>query len=412
MRRALPWRAAAAFALVSLPLFGGAGTPAKANGSSPPIFDFEAIGAPEVHVVRPYSVTPLPADSGVARSAVHVNSQPLVISSAAIAYAPLGETALATAGSLPANVFCYSYYPPGPTTPAESSCGGPAQAVNGITVEAASGWSKSTGDADDPTKIRSESSVRTLGIAGGATLPAAVTIGSAASSAVARPDDDREVGAASTELGDIEIGGVLRIASITSSASVALGGRPGTGAAARSLAIQGAEVAGQAVTIDPSGIHAGAQSTAIPDAGLQAAVDQALAAAGVTVRTLAAGAPVISPDGTKGNVSSGALVVTIRNDPLGALIEIHLGESSVNANAGRAGDDASGNGDGSVLSSNASSDDVAHLDTGAPAVNLPAAAPPPPAPRAGVGAGTPTTKAHVVEVASDLAAHRVDWMPV
>jgi hypothetical protein len=252
-----------------------------------------------------------------------------------------------------------------------------------------------------------------VGIASGATLPAAMTIGSAASSAVARPDGEREVGAASTELGDIDIGGALRIGSITSSASVALGGTPGSGAGTRSLAIQGAEVAGQAVTIDPSGIHVGGQGTAFPDAGLQAAVDQALAAAGVTVRTLAVGAPVIAADGTKGKVSSGALVVTIRNDPLGALIEIHLGESSVNANAGRAGDDASAGGDGSVLSSNASSDDAARLETGAPAVNLPAAAPPPPAPRAGVGAGTPTAKAHVVEVASNLAAaHRVDWMPV
>src|SRR5207253_4032436 len=135
------------------------------------------------------------------------------------------------------------------------------------------------------------------------TGPPPETIGSGASAASTGRDGDRITGGASTALHAVDIGGVLKISSISSKVTGALGGLPGTGAATTEFVIGTASVSGQPVTIDGDGVHAVGQNVS-GLVGAQQQVDQALATAGIAVRTAPAASPAVASDGTRLEVSS------------------------------------------------------------------------------------------------------------
>lgn len=318
--------------LAALAVVGAAALPeAGAQGAAgpPTTFDVDVSAAPVRSSLSATAALPLAVDLGAGLSRVQLNSQPNAIATAGPGYVPLADAAPVLFGlpSLPASASCASYFP---GQPHEASCGGPAQGAAGLNTAAASGHASSSGDARDPTKLRSEASTRGADLRSGPEVPAVIRIGQASSAAVAGADGGRMAAGASTHVSDISIAGVLVIESVTSSVTGAVGGRPGTASHAESLTITGAAVAGVPVTINNEGVTVSDQSTPGPlGAPTQAQANSALAAAGLQVRTVAPAEPVAAPDGTKVQAASGGLQISF-SDPQGALsLTMSIGESVV-----------------------------------------------------------------------------------
>ena len=105
--------------------------------------------------------------------------------------------------------------------------------------------------------------------------------------------------------------GALRIASVTSrSVSTYTAGedKPKSEAA---LIIEGASVGDQPVTIGPDGVHPGGQTVPIPFGEGAKGLNQALAQAGISVKTISSGGP-------EGGVASDALEITMKHPIPGA----------------------------------------------------------------------------------------------
>ncbi len=154
----------------------------------------------------------------------------------------------------------------------------------------------------------------------------ATTAGSTAStSSVELTGVTSAVGAASTDVRDVTIGGVVHIGAVTSSAT---GSTDGEHADAKgSTSVSGLSVAGVGVTVDETGISV-AGTTVVPP-GAADAVTSALVQAQITI-TLTK--PVKTVTGGKVEYSTGGLVVTT---PLGTLT---LGGAELVLNATRADD--------------------------------------------------------------------------
>lgn len=401
--------AGAVLLLAALALTGG---PSGAKESPPQVFDISVTAAPIVNDVALITVLPLPLDDGVARSSVSMNSQPLVISQAAVVYAPVAETVLATQPpELSAAAFCYSYFPSGPGNPAEARCGGGGTLPAGLPVEAGSGHTITVGNEDDPTTLRSESSTKATGI-GGAGTPAPITAASAASAAQSMAVDDRMTAAGSTAVDDIDVGGVLAIRSVRSSVSGALSGTPGGAAAETDLVVEGASVGGQPVEIDETGVHAAGQPvSSIPGLDQQDQVNEALSAAGIRITVAPGPQPVISDDGTEMRASSGSLRIEFDNFAAGVLTRFDIGGVEVVMQASRfdvveegpdtpatdsaaPSDAAAGTAVGPTTPAPAATDNSAIL----PAPSAALGAPPPRAPKPGAGAGRPARAVTSIEV--------------
>lgn len=381
-------------AMVLVPL-SGEGSAAE---TPPPVFDIRVEAAPFVNEIAAVTVVPLPLDNGIARSSVSMNSQPFVISQAAVVFSPLAETVLAAQPDAAQLAFCYSYFPTGPGNPGEARCGGGGALPADIGVDAGSGHTATTGDASEPTTLQSRSSAKGVGVSAAANgLPVPLTIGSVASAADSRAVDDRMTGAGSTELDDIDIAGVLTIRSIRSSVSGALSGDPGEAAVERDFSVVGAAVGGQPVEIDENGVHAVDQPvTPLPGAGEQEQINEALAAAGVRVAVIPATEPEIREDGTRLQASSGALRIEFNNFQTGVLTQFDLGAVDVAMQASRPAEFSGSSTPGDVAEDAPEmSPPVDGLASATPAVRSAAdrtltPPTPPPAPRPGDGAGDPT----------------------
>lgn len=391
--------------MLSLPL-AGQGAAAE---TPPSIFDIRVDAAPFVNELAAVTVIPLPLGNGVARSSVSMNSQPFVISQAAVAYSPLGETLLAAEPEAARLAFCTSYFPTGPGNPGEASCGGGGVLPGDVGVEAGSGHTVTTGEADDPTTLVSESSARGVGVSGAAAgLPAAVTVGSVSSAAVSKAVDDRMTAAGSTALDDIEIAGVLTIRSIRSTVSGALSGEAGGSAAEQDLNVAGATVAGQPVEIDEEGVHAVGQPPTLVPGRDQAEVDEALAAAGVRVALVPAPEPTLSDDGTKLQASSGTLRIDFDNFQTGVLTRFDLGTANLVMQASRSNPMPAVTPTGADMVAAPDADAGAAPELpgrSAPGLSTPsgtrASAPAPPAaPQPGASAGSPTREVTQVALTS------------
>ncbi|HVT77815.1 MAG TPA: hypothetical protein VHD87_12355 [Acidimicrobiales bacterium] len=344
---------------------------------------------------------PLNIDAGVARSSVQVNSQPAVISEAAPVWSPLVETAPALLGvplPLPVAVWCYSYLP---GDPRESSCGGPAEDVGGVlTASAGAGHTRTVMQQDDATTLESESSTVGEGVSSGPTAPQSLTVENVASAATAGAADGRMASAASASAGNIDIAGTVAIRAVRSSASVALGGVPGSASHAESLAISGASVLGKAVNIDGTGVHVAGNDAGGQVFAVQDQVNKALAAAGLEIRTVGR-PPKVAADGTAADVTSGGLLVSLALPAaVGGRLEFVLGESSVKMTAHQV----------DAVPSDAAP--AAAPDTELPSIDTlgdsTSSLPPPLPPVPGVGAGKPSTRSFHTQVSAASAAQS-DW---
>lgn len=303
----------------------------------PSIFDINVSAAPVTNDLAAATVLPLPLDNGAARSSVSMNSQPFVISQAAVAWAPLGETVLAAQPDASDVAWCYSYFPTAPGSPGEASCGGGSALPGGLPVDAGSGHTVTTGDENDSTTLQSRSSTRAAGIGGEASgLPAPLSIGGAASTAESKGEDDRMTAAGSTAVTDIEIAGVVIIRSVHSFVTAAISGEPGGAVVERDLVVEGASVAGQPVEIDETGVHAvGQPPLPLVGADAQTAVNEALSAAGLQLSVTPAAEPVVSEDGTEIEASSGSLRIEFANVQAATLSRVDIGAVDLAMQASR-----------------------------------------------------------------------------
>lgn len=393
------------------------GPRASAAGQVPTVFDVESAGtAARVGFSVP-SAVPLTVDGGMARSSVAINSQPNAVSQAAPGWAPLAEAAPALLGTppLPAAVWCYSYFP---GDPREASCGGPVQEAGPFAASGGAGRTATSGEVDDPTTLRSESAAVVAGARSTAAAPQALSFSRAASAATAGAEGDRMASGASTSIDELLVAGVFSVRSIRSSVTAALGGVPGSAAQEATLVVTGAEVAGQAVTVDGTGVHVGGQAAGGELFGAQEQVNQALAAAGIQVRLVSEPAQV-SPDGTSVDVSSGGLLVTLAiPDGQGGRSDFLFGESRVRMSAHQT--EALGGLDG--LLTPAPPEESSGSDLGvAPAASTDegetagaVALPPPAPPAAGAGAGRPTSQPFQRDVSAAAlagAGWRIPYKP-
>lgn len=308
---------------------GGAGS---ASGSAPSSFNVRANALPVEIAISAPAALPLDVAAGLAYSGVSLNSQPLIVSEAAPVWVPLLgalgllggpgalfgiaaglgpalvvgaptliglpplpiDTSLIPLGALvaplsglpvptPPALGCFAYLP---GDPSEASCGGPIQDVFGFKAQGASGHTEAEGDPDDPSSLKTKSSASAVGIdpAEGNTL-APFSAGVARSSAFADVKDGRAQGGAVTSLTEIEIAGVLRIPTLDSGITGALGGsKSNASVSERRCSLAGATIGGIPVELRPDGFVIADQATLpLPLSTVTAQLNGLLKQAGIVI---------------------------------------------------------------------------------------------------------------------------------
>lgn len=166
----------------------------------------------------------------------------------------------------------------------------------------------------------------------------AVTIGSSTAKSATQLGASSVLGTSHTDVGTIDILGVVKIAGITSDASASSDGN--LGQPSSSFALGAVTVAGQPASIGPNGITLTSTSQGsliVPDA------NQALLAvqqAGISIHTVA---PVSTTNGAQATVTSGGLVIAFQDanipNPNGSVpvsdvgLDLNLGISQATADA-------------------------------------------------------------------------------
>ncbi len=218
-------------------------------------------------------------------------------------------------------------YPAQVTTPSSSSYSPPGGSTTGVgasTAQTADGIANATSSLNDTAW-------------GTAAAPLVeVTSAKATSSATVAAGTVQTT--AGSVLGGVTIGGLIQIATVTSSATAS--SNASTGAPQATLQIGAVTVEGHKGYIDQSGVHL--DGTTVPDPGL-ALANQALkqlSAAGVSVTLLS---PTNQSTGAQATANSGAIQVTYSNNylpnPAGvspltsAGLVIDLGDSQATADA-------------------------------------------------------------------------------
>ena len=168
---------------------------------------------------------------------------------------------------------------------------------------------------------------------GGTGLPQIMSVGSISSIGDSVLDDSKITATEVAGATDVDVlTGALHIDSIESRAVAASDSTTAT--CDGSTTVSGASVAGMPVTIDDSGVHAQG-STVVPGVDPSALVASALAASGVSARTLPG---VNSCSGASANRTSGGVVITLPLPaagpvPPGGTLNVYLASASASANA-------------------------------------------------------------------------------
>ena len=145
-------------------------------------------------------------------------------------------------------------------------------------------------------------------------FPGIGSIGNQSSMSSSGFDPEGAVAMTEAAAGDISLlGGVIKIDSVVTRATARSDGAKATVAGATTVA--GAEVAGQAVVIDSTGVHIADQG--IDAVAAQQAVNQALASAGISIEL---GAPVDTIEGPKGSRALGGVLIRAKTSTLEPLI--------------------------------------------------------------------------------------------
>jgi hypothetical protein len=136
--------------------------------------------------------------------------------------------------------------------------------------------------------------------------PAVVT-GDFASSSSTAVSGSEAVSETTAQVSDVTIAGVVHIKSVISEAKAVTNGK--NGAVSGQTLVSGADVNGQAVTVDRKGVHVADQTAPVFDPINNGQVQQALQQAGITMKVAA---PVDSLKGASAERSLGGLVVTFQ----------------------------------------------------------------------------------------------------
>ena len=136
-------------------------------------------------------------------------------------------------------------------------------------------------------------------------VPGSATLGSSVADAFSRLDADRALSGASSTVSNIDLGGVLHIDSITSTANASSDGSKATGDAA--TVVQGVKVAGQPATIDQHGLTLGTSSAPLNEVANQAA-KQALEQAQIEI---VVSQPVITTEGPSSTARAGSVLISL-----------------------------------------------------------------------------------------------------
>lgn len=454
-----------------------------APGDAPASFDIAAAALPVAIELSAPSALPLDVSAGLAYSGVGVNSQPLIVSEAAPVYVPLlsaagllggsGNLVAIVAGLVPGLVVgapTVVGLPPLPVDPTllplgelakpistlpipdppplgcsanlpgdprESTCGGPVQDLFGFQGKAGSAHTVAGGDQGDPASLHSESSAAMIGIdpAPGQTL-APFSAGAGRSAAFGRVKNGRAEGGASTSTTEIEIAGAIRIPSLDSSITAALGGTAQTAAVSeRRCSLAGMTIAGVPVELRPDGFDVAGQAT-LPAPLSQATelVNRALEQAHVVIGSsgsLDPGVLQITPypgaktqlsaDGTALDTSFGCLELRYRIPVSGTDVKITLGKASLRMSAfpqdsGGSLETAGGEPAGSVPEAGPGAIDVGAGEGGgsslaASTAPLPPVSPPPAAPVPGSGAGRPSATPFRRQVLAAQQTWQIPYAP-
>ena len=179
----------------------------------------------------------------------------------------------------------------------------PAQTAGPLTV--APGRASASAAPESAAAATTGAAVTVTGLLNGSGLTAASRLtGSTAAGAAEVQGTSR--------VGSLDVAGVLAVHSVVATAQVTVTG--GTPVAVARLAVGSATVAGVPVTIDESGVHAAGQGTGLgPAEDAQEQVDQALAAAGLSVRAVGVTRTV---EGRSGYADSGGLRIEARSPDL------------------------------------------------------------------------------------------------
>ena len=382
--------AVAALAVTAPPVPAGAdGTP-----SPPDSFSVTASAAPIDSLSAVPTALALQAETGIAVSSLKLNGQPFITASASPLYVP-ALAALQGGDQVAALASCTANFP---GDPHEASCGGPGQSSGGLDVGAASGHALAQANADDPSATRGEAAAHVAGAGLGV-----ASSGSVASAVSGYLDGGRLVGGASSALDDVLIAGVLRIGSIRSDISGALGGEPGTGALTTSFDVAGASIGGIPVDIDEQGVHV--QDTGLLAGALdqlQAAVNGLLAQAGLSIDVVPARTEDLPDDGTTLSAASGGLAINFDQPTSGVFVHLLLARSTLSMSAVRF---APATAASPVAAATTPTSSAVGPTTAVRPMTAPAA--PPPAPVAGVGA-----PALAVPAAVGVPFEDADWQVV
>lgn len=470
----IPFRAAAADSITG-----------ATSGDAPASFDLSASALPvDIELSAP-SALPLDAEAGLAYSGVGVNSQPLILSEAAPAYVPLlsatgllggsGNLAAIVVGLAPGLVVgapTLVGLPPLPVNPTlvplgelakpisglpipnppplgcsanlpgdprESSCGGPVQNLLGFDAKAASAHTVAGGTADDPASLHSESSAAMVGVdpAVGQTL-VPVSAGGARSAAFGRVQNGRAESGAATSTTEISIGGVVRIPSLDSSVSAALGGTPQSAAVSeRRCSLAGATIAGVPVEFRPDGFVIASQATLpVPVSEATDLVNKALEQAHVAIASTGRLDPGVleitpypgpksrlSPDGTALDTSFGCLELRYRIPVSGTDVKVTFGKTSLRMSVfGHdlgTGSVTGAGGSGSVSASALSLSDAgtvggesANSGSGSPSALPSVGGSPPAAPTPGAGSDRPSATPFVRSAITTQRSWRFPYSPL
>jgi hypothetical protein len=309
-------------------------SPSGAEAGAPLATSVAATAESAIGTFHPYSTLVLPdvifGQAGLSHA--EIQSSPFAVGIAGPFYAPaaglLGLIGLPSAppGTLP---YCASYFPGDPPS---ASCVGPRQDNGGMSFALSNGQTESKGDFTDLSKLFSVASVRFGGADGNG-----FTAGGGHSTAETKPQDGRWTAGASLEIEHLSIANVLTIDSIASSATGALNGQPGTGAASRRFTVTGAKVGDQPVEITSDGVVvAGKPGGGEQGHMLQEQLSAQLKAANVDVRLIPGSPPDVSADGTADIADTGGVAVSFAAPapaPAGNGFEVVFGRSFVRMSA-------------------------------------------------------------------------------
>lgn len=208
-----------------------------------------------------------------------------------------------------------SKYPTSPGFPAQATFGvppGSAAPLQPAVFSATSDASTSGGDAMGALSgigLANLGATPSLPLPGVSSSAGVLQVGNISATNSVKLDTGTVTATATAQVHELDVAGMVDVASLTSSATASSGGTTGTPTS--SLHLGQVTVDGQAAYIDGSGVHLASTSTSsagVTPTQLQNALDATLSQDGITITLLN---PQLSTSGAQATANAGGLVITI-----------------------------------------------------------------------------------------------------